>query len=284
MLLGLIFVGIRFWSYRDSVGYQLINPVLFFATLSCSIAYAASCLLLAFGWWLILHSQSRAERWLPWRIVWPIYGRTQIAKYIPGNIFHFTGRHVLSAREALLHVQLVAAATIEIIMMLIAAGSIGLLAARTLGDTMRRLSSNLPWIAGVGMIVVGSVVLSCLFLRFRTNNRLVRVPWRLLFGAQMSYLFFFLISAALFLFLLELGGQTWSVSHWPVIIGSYAVAWAIGFVVPGAPGGLGVREALLVAFLSGLLPEKSALAFRAVTTLGDILFFAGAATARINRF
>ena len=59
--------------------------------------------------------------------------------------------------------------------------------------------------------------------------------------------------------------------------GGYALAWAIGFVVPGAPGGLGVREAMLLTFLSGAVEDKSvliaAILFRVATTLGDALFF-----------
>lgn len=42
------------------------------------------------------------------------------------------------------------------------------------------------------------------------------------------------------------------------LIGIEAAAWLVGFVVPGAPGGLGVREAVLIAGLSaaGLLRPR----------------------------
>ena len=61
---------------------------------------------------------------------------------------------------------------------------------------------------------------------------------------------------------------------------AFLTAWLAGFVVPGAPGGLGVREAILVAFLSAHLPTADVLAFalasRLVTTLGEIVFALGA--------
>ena len=47
--------------------------------------------------------------------------------------------------------------------------------------------------------------------------------------------------------------------------------------VPGAPGGLGIREAALVALLGATVGESTvllaAVMFRMITTLGDSLFF-----------
>jgi hypothetical protein len=65
--------------------------------------------------------------------------------------------------------------------------------------------------------------------------------------------------------------------RFPWVLGSMVVAWTAGFVTPGAPGGLGVRDALLVGMLTPAFgPAVSvgiALAFRIVTTLGDIVAF-----------
>ena len=60
----------------------------------------------------------------------------------------------------------------------------------------------------------------------------------------------------------------------------YIVAWLIGFAMPGAPGGLGVREAFMVMQLAPAAGEPEALAFALMTRLvsiaGDMLFvFAG---------
>jgi uncharacterized membrane protein YbhN (UPF0104 family) len=282
MFAGLTFVGFRCWSYRHSVEEQLADPVFLFTTLLFSVLYAASCLLLAFGWWSSLHS--RGECRMRWRTAWTIYGRTQIAKYVPGNIFHFAGRHLLSANEGISHSQLLMAASLEIIMMLLAAGVISSLAFSRVIEWLRASDYYFLVAIGIGVGLIGSVAL--LYLACRIHNRLPRLRWERLFAAQASYLFFFLISTLLFFALLKLGQSNLSSSNWPAVFGSYAVAWTIGFVIPGAPGGLGVREAVLLALLSGLLPEKSQLVsvlmFRVVTTLGDILFFFGSTGLRLS--
>jgi glycosyltransferase 2 family protein len=96
----------------------------------------------------------------------------------------------------------------------------------------------------------------------------------------LSYLAFSLVSATLFLILISLATGSQCVARWQLIIGGYAFAWALGFVVPGAPAGLGVREAVLVGTLGGVFPENSvlisAVLFRVITTLGDSLFFLNA--------
>ncbi|MEB3260035.1 MAG: lysylphosphatidylglycerol synthase domain-containing protein [Cyanobacteriota bacterium] len=62
---------------------------------------------------------------------------------------------------------------------------------------------------------------------------------------------------------------------WPTWLSTFALAWTLGLVVPGAPGGLGVFEAALLLRLSGVLPEPAvlsiALSYRLVVTGADLL-------------
>ncbi|MFZ9752282.1 MAG: lysylphosphatidylglycerol synthase domain-containing protein [Cyanobium sp.] len=62
---------------------------------------------------------------------------------------------------------------------------------------------------------------------------------------------------------------------WPVWLAGFAQAWTAGLVVPGAPGGLGVFEAVLLLRLGGLVPAPQllavALSYRLLTTAGDLL-------------
>jgi len=66
---------------------------------------------------------------------------------------------------------------------------------------------------------------------------------------------------------LSLGWLTW--------LAGFALAWTVGLVVPGAPGGLGVFEAVLLLRLGGLLPAAPllavALSYRLMATLADLL-------------
>jgi hypothetical protein len=65
-----------------------------------------------------------------------------------------------------------------------------------------------------------------------------------------------------------------------VITGFYAVAWIAGLVTPGAPAGLGIREAILVGTLSQIFDAGTALgvtiSMRVVSILGDGIAFVAA--------
>ena len=62
---------------------------------------------------------------------------------------------------------------------------------------------------------------------------------------------------------------------WTTWLSGFALAWTVGLVVPGAPGGLGVFEAVLLLRLGGGLTAAPllavALSYRLVATLGDVL-------------
>ena len=62
-----------------------------------------------------------------------------------------------------------------------------------------------------------------------------------------------------------------------LLSGIFAVAWVAGFVTPGAPAGLGVREVVLVAALTPVYDHETAIGvaamLRMVTVLGDGLAF-----------
>ena len=70
---------------------------------------------------------------------------------------------------------------------------------------------------------------------------------------------------------------------WGGWLSGFALAWTVGLVVPGAPGGLGVFEAVLLLRLAFAVPEAPLLAvvisYRLVSTLADLI---GAISARAD--
>ena len=68
----------------------------------------------------------------------------------------------------------------------------------------------------------------------------------------------FLLAGSSMVVLLFALGATPGIS--PLLpVGFYALAWIAGFVVPGAPAGLGVREAVLIGTLSALVGNPMAI-------------------------
>ena len=104
----------------------------------------------------------------------------------------------------------------------------------------------------------------------------------LLFCLLIYMLAFFLMGLASDLLSRGLFGVT--ESYICLLTGAFAVAWIAGFITPGSPAGLGVRETILIGILSpvyGLgIAAGIAIALRAVTTLADGLTFVAAVIAK----
>ena len=139
----------------------------------------------------------------------------------------------------------------------------------------------------IAALIVTTVLVVALFFRFGGQY----LPFSALIARTTAILRSPALPIAVLLYLLffcALGEMTvavlygitdrwvWSVSG-PFTV-AYTAAWFIGYITPGAPGGLGMREAALVVPLGPSLGEATALSvsagLRCLTILGDLLLFA----------
>lgn len=89
---------------------------------------------------------------------------------------------------------------------------------------------------------------------------------------------FLLVSGFVFIGVLSLVNDHERLLYFsPAVCGAYVVAWLIGFITPGAPAGVGVREVILLFLLENLTSMEgillSVVLGRVVNVIGDLLFF-----------
>ena len=92
------------------------------ATLVAGIVYALASLLPITIWGTALGLWRDAN--VRWTSVFLVYGKSQILKYLPGNVFQFAGRQVLGARRGWFQKSIAVASLIEIILLASAAALI----------------------------------------------------------------------------------------------------------------------------------------------------------------
>lgn len=238
--------------------------------------YALALGALAFAWWCLLAGLS-PQAPPPWPTM-ATWGLTQYGKYLPGNIAHYALRHAWSRRYAIPHATLALAALLEATLLLLAA------LALALGSDARGLP--LPGVDAhlmLGLLLTGLLAggLGLRWLRRRGGIGgvpLPTLPAPMLAAGLACYLAFFATTAAILCGLAYLLGTR---VDWPLMLAAGAASWAAGFVVIGAPAGLGVREVTFVALGGGALGEDRALLlialYRLATFFGDTLLFAAAA-------
>lgn len=70
---------------------------------------------------------------------------------------------------------------------------------------------------------------------------------------------------------------SWGMVPWLVTFSTFAISWFLGFITPGSPAGIGVREGVTILLLSNYLGEPASLAIslimRVITVTGDVLFY-----------
>ncbi len=262
---GLALVGIAFVAFRLHTYWGELNPasisagtwVLIVVLIAC---YAFANILLGSAWFQLIHSSGAGlGRWQAVRI----YGISQLAKYLPGNIFHLAGRQALGLAAGVSGAVLARSTLAELLLIAVSGAIFATLA-------LPLVAPQLPFLAGATLWMI--LVCGVATVLRRLRNRDVA-------NAFLMQTLFLMLSGALFVALLAaISSQPIAGGQWMVQIGgAYVVAWLGGFVTPGAPAGLGVRELILLFLFKGNIPEAdlllATLLGRLVTVAGDVLFF-----------
>ena len=264
--LAIAHVALRFWRRGDPLAPADMPAVVWLCTAGLSLAYAAANTLPALAWRTLLEMQgTHADR------AWSLrtYGVSQLARYLPGNVLHFVSRQLLGASAGVPQAVLARSALYEIASLAAAGLLLSLLALPLVANVSGRTATP---VGAAAILAALAVVLT------KAGPGLARV--------LAAHMVFLLVASLVFTTLLVLVAPGVDRDlRWTTVCGAYAAAWLAGFLAPGAPAGLGVRELALVFLLDGRTSEPDLLAAvvlsRAVTLLGDTVFFG--ATIRVGR-
>lgn len=204
-----------------------------------------------------------------------VYLRTNIAKYLPGNIWHFYGRTQAATATGISLGAATLSVLLEPLLMAAAALIIALVGNRTTSWGWQILSLCLV-LASVHPRILNFGIQLLSRLKGKATNSagnsssltISRYPLQPLLG-EMGFvgirgLGFLLTFWAL---------SPLTNSQIPPLFSAFALAWLLGLVVPGAPGGIGVFEATAIALLEqkfspGLILSVVAL-YRLISILAE---------------
>jgi len=239
--------------------------------------FGAGLILPALAWFLLV--RSTAETALSVWLGIGIYAVSQLYKYLPTNLMHHVGRYYMLQRKGVGGTPAVWGSVAEVAILVASSLLVALVFGAPLIEMGRQASGiNLVLLGGVLVAIacIGIILwkrpeaLDQLFKRRVASAALAAFALHTLFRVFSGVLFWWFCGA--------LAGD--GAIGMPGAVSLWAAAWTIGFVTPGASAGLGVRDALLIAGLTGLGAATGeatviALGFRLATTLGDIVFAAG---------
>lgn len=279
-IIAMAFIAVRLYKYRSEL-QDIWNAKVLTVMLLAAVVCGALVIISAKCFHLLTLAVTGRD--IKASLVIPLYVKSNLYKYLPGNIMHYVGRNQIAVESEATHPQIVLCTMTEMAVSCIAGLSAGLLLSfGFVRDWISRHDHRLLWLI-VGAAVI--VIAACIILMITDNKLSARIRQvinrrnlALITGILLYNIANQITQGLMFVALLKVMGAAIAPGSYLSVAGVYAFAWLIGFITPGSPGGLGVREAMLSVFLGSTvspgLISAAAILNRIITITGDIIAFA----------
>ena len=263
-MLGLLYVFYKLyheytWSSftEQFISILHITPLLIFVNF-------LSLVIGIYAWYHMLLSYAKK----PFGYVYAYYyfSKTEIAKYLPGNIFHFVGRQALAHKIGITQKQM---AKISLL------NSLLLLGATIIVATLFALLSQ-----DVPLFILTFMVLSCIIILISLVYMYPSIRINKKLSLNLYLTFSIALQGVMLGIIVVYQSDTYTWSLFCLSISIYILSWLIGYVTPGASGGLGVREGAFIAITQYMhfdihadIVIFSVLLVRLINILVDILMY-----------
>ncbi|MBV9387077.1 MAG: hypothetical protein JOZ78_11685 [Chroococcidiopsidaceae cyanobacterium CP_BM_ER_R8_30] len=243
--------------------------------------YTIIVIILSFVWLILIRG---GGVYLGIKQAFVLVGQSQIGKYLPGNIFQYVGRVALGHQQGIPIEAIIFSTSVETFLMALTGAVIGggvfFFNHQSIPVTLKNQSVKIFLI----VFFVSIVVVLTLFVITKSLSVVRRwisscLPYIHVGRMTAAVILYGIIFSLFGLSLSLLLNLLWGVNklHWYQLTWGFALAWTIGFITPGAPGGLGIRETVLSYLYSQELGAGLAiglsLTLRVTTIVGDLAAF-----------
>jgi hypothetical protein len=283
-LIGLIlfFIIRNLYSNWDKIGEFSFHPNYLYLFLSLVVLLLAWAVTV----WSLQRLFAAFNHHIPYSDIYVIYFRSIMGKYIPGKLWQIAGSTYLAARKGIPEgISVTCFLLGQAYSILSGLALVGSIIAFGVLEGSKDLMSTLKWtlIPAVALILVfalrPNLIEKPLNLVLRSfNKKSVRINLRLGKAIEIFLLFggcWFVFGFGFWLF--STSFITPDFNLYIDLTAVHTAAMVIGFLSVFAPGGLGVREGILVLFLSSFnefptpLPSAMALSFRLMVTISELI-------------
>ena len=275
----LILTACLYYLFRcvSRLDYAQLKPVHVLCVLGTGFLYFLCTFISVQVWRSLLIFVHKSP--IPFVDVSIVYFQSAMAKYIPSNVMHYAARHYMCKRFGLSQKDIFLSNVLEITLVLMAA--IFLISGFIFFDIVtlpKVLAQNQSLIRKLILIFIVGVLITLAILIYKQTRKVRSGGAVFLSKVILAYvldLVFLLVAGLVLSFLFwSIGANAaFSREKTSLFVFCYICSWTIGFVTPGAPGGLGVREAIMVMILGPQIGADMAIIgaifFRLSTVSGE---------------
>lgn len=281
VVIALIFIIKKFKDLNINIAeYISSENILLLIILGVIFSFMIS--ITSYPWIKILNILSGKS--IRFRMANRVYCKTNLYKYIPGNIFQYVGRFEISTQykeisNGTVMLSIIIETLCSVIASLLVAVSFSSNIVINYCNKYRNIIKFV--LAGVFVVIIILVLLKKkiyeVFNRYKyiLNFKMLKI---MLFAVLFFATELILQGGMLLIIISHHCGTIIKGNILFEVIGIYSFSWLIGFITPGVSGGIGVREALLIMALNNLISERiilvSVVILRILNIIGDIIAFA----------
>lgn len=256
---GIYFVFVQLRKYGADIDMSSLSRGEWVSFSALALVGVGMNVCLAMAWRALLQS---AGAIVP--IAWALstYGMAHLARYVPGNVFHYAGRQAIGMAAGVPGRALAKASFLELALVAFTGGLVSLV-------SLPLVCPAVPGGLSFSLVALAIFVTAFCIKRFIGQAVVTAFCFHLVY-LSMSGLTFLAVAAA----------HDWNSipgHDWLAICGAYIAAWLIGMLTPGAPAGLGVRELVLLYLLKGRLAGSmlifAVLITRVIAVMADVMSF-----------
>lgn len=277
VIAALVFV-IKKFADMDVDFTQLSSPNVL-ASLGLGVLFQTLLIITASFPWLVF-TQSLSGTKIPYSSAMPVYTKSNIYKYLPGNVFQYVGRNQLAADMKISHVDVACATILDVLFCVFWTAVISVIfLGGAIAELLEKYGRNILIVGAAG---IAAVIVLVVLVRFKFRDKFMEYISRYskalapenrfkLFQGIIYYFVHNAFSAVMYFICLRLiAGDSAEPSELIALTGAFLFAWIIGFVTPGAPGGIGIRESVMI-FVSGDKYQDKVLLFVLVMRIASII-------------
>ena len=279
-ILSIVFVIIALFKLDFDFSSVKNWPLFILIAIVCSFAKAVTVFMSGTAWkrWLSFFAGKKVDS----REGLRVYSKANIGKYLPGNVMHYVERNLFAGGLGISQKKLALSSLMEVGTLALSAVIISLcVSADSLFKALKKIFGQYYIVAFVLFFVMAIFCLSMVFIIIKKKFYYDGFS---LFGFVKTFLGNLLLNASVLTILATImvilfyymGGRP-TFGEAMVIIAGYTVAWVLGFIIPGASGGIGVREMVILLLLTGIMGDLVgvlSVTHRLITIIGDFEAYA----------
>ena len=275
MILSLVFIVVA--VYKLGFDFSSVENIPSFVgiVILSGIILCISVFIMGTAWklWLSFFADNK----IPYGETVSVYAKANIGKYLPGNVMHYVERNLFAGKLGVSQKKIALCSMMEIVGQASIAVIFGVLF--SYGQLKMALSELITPNKMTIFIIVIFVVILVMFISLYLFRKKIKeftqqylTKGLIVTGLKSVALYgiVLLVGGCIMILLYIYLGGTVDFEKSMHIISSYIIAWVLGFIVPGAPGGIGVREFVLSLLLAPTLGQEITLTVSIIHRLTNI--------------